>query len=108
MFLIRSFIYTGLICLIAQIIKDNTKLTTGHITSLFCSLGALLGFFGIYDKIMDFVGGGASVVILSFGNTLYNTAINKGLLNMLSGVSVGITSSILFAFLITLIFKVKE
>ena len=56
MFLIRSFIYTGLICLIAQIIKDNTKLTTGHITSLFCSLGALLGFFGIYDKIIDFVG----------------------------------------------------
>ena len=54
MFLIRSFIYTGLICLIAQIIKDNTKLTTGHITSLFCSLGALLGFFGIYDKIIDF------------------------------------------------------
>ena len=70
--------------------------------------GTMAVSFGIYDKIIDFVGGGASVVILSFGNTLYNTAINKGILNMLSGVSVGITSSILFAFLITLIFKVKE
>ena len=26
MFLIRSFFYTGFICLIAQMIKDNTKL----------------------------------------------------------------------------------
>ena len=108
MFIIRSFFYTGLICLIAQMIKDNTKLTSGHITSLFCSIGAFLGFFGIYEKIIEYVGGGANVVILSFGNTLYTTAIEKGLLNMLSGVSVGITSAIIFSFIITLIFKVKE
>lgn len=108
MMIIRSFIYAGIICLIAQIIKDNTKLTSGHITSLFCSIGALLGFFNIYDKIVEYWGGGASVVILSFGNTLYKTAIEEGMLNMLTGVSVGITSAILFSFLITMIFKVKE
>ena len=108
MFLIRSFFYTGLICLIAQIIKDNTKLTTGHITSLFCSIGALLSFFGIYDKIVDYVGGGASVVIISFGNTLYKTAVKEGLFNMLCGVSTGIVAAIIFSFLITLIFRVKE
>ena len=108
MFLIRSFFYTGFVCLIAQIIKDNTKLTTGHITSLFTMIGALLGFFGIYDKLIDYVGGGASVVIISFGNTLYTTAIEKGLFNMLSGVSTGIVAAILFSFFITLIFRVKE
>lgn len=108
MFLIRSFFYTGFICLIAQMIKDNTKLTTGHITSLFTMTGALLGFLGIYEKIINYIGGGASVVIISFGNTLYTTAVEKGLFNMLSGVSTGIVSAILFSFLITLIFKVKE
>ena len=108
MLLIRSFIFTGLICLIAQLIKDNTKLTSGHITSLFTVPGAILGFLGLYPKIIDYVGGGASVVIMSFGNTLYQTAVEEGLFNMLCGVSTGITAAILFAFIITMIFKVKE
>lgn len=106
--IIKSFLFSGFVCLIAQIIKDNTKLTSGHITSLFVSVGAFLGFLGIYDKIIEAVGGGARVVITSFGNTLYNTALEEGILNMLSGVSVGITTAIIMAFLITLVFRVKD
>lgn len=106
--IIKSFIFTGIVCLIAEVIKDNTKLTSGHITSLFVSIGSLLGFFGIYDKLIKFFGGGASVVIMSFGNTLYKGAIENGILNMLSNVSVGIVSSIICASVITLIFKVKN
>ncbi|MDE6141217.1 MAG: SpoVA/SpoVAEb family sporulation membrane protein [Bacilli bacterium] len=106
--IIKSFIFTGIICLIAQIIKDNTRLTSGHITSMFVVIGAFLGFFGIYDKLINCFGGGASVVIMSFGNTLYKTAIEKGILNMLSGVSIGIVTSILMAFIITIIFRVKD
>ncbi len=106
--IIKSFIFTGIICLIAQIIKDNTHLTSGHITSLFVVIGAILGFFGIYDKLINLFGGGASVIIMSFGNTLYKTAVEKGILNMLSGVSVGIVSAILMGFIITLIFRVKD
>ncbi len=106
--IIKSFIFTGIVCLIAQIIKDNTRLTSGHITSLFCMIGAFLGFFGIYDRFIAYFGGGASVVIMSFGNTLYKTAISEGILNMLSGVSIGIVTSIIMAFIITLIFRVKD
>lgn len=106
--IIKSFIFCGVICAIAQVIKDNTKLTNGHITSLFVSIGALLGFFGVYDKFVSFFGGGASVVIMSFGNTLYKGAIEKGILNMLGSVSVGIVSAILIASLVTLIFKAKD
>lgn len=106
--IIKSFLFTGVVCLIAQIIKDNTRLTSGHITSLFVSIGALLGFFGVYDKIIEYVGGGARVVITSFGNTLYTTALEEGILNMLSGVSLGITTAIIMAFIITLIFRVKD
>ena len=103
--IIKSFIFCGVICLIAQIIKDNTKLTSGHITSLFVSIGA---FLGVYDKLVKCFGGGASVVIMSFGNTLYKGAVEMGILNMLGNVSVGIVTSILMAFIITLIFKVKD
>ena len=106
--IIQSFIFTGIVCVIAQIIKDNTKLTSGHITSLFVSIGALLGFLGVYDKLVKFFGGGASVVIMSFGNTLYNGAVKLGILNMLGNVSTGIVSSILCAAIVTLIFKVKN
>ena len=106
--IVKSFLFAGSVCLVAQIIKDNTHLTSGHITSLFVSIGALLGFFGIYQKIVDMVGGGAMVVITSFGNTLYQTALKEGVLHMLSGVSVGITIAIVMSFLITIIFRVKD
>ena len=41
--------FCGLLCGIAQIILDNTKLTPGHVTSLFVVIGAALDIFGIYD-----------------------------------------------------------
>lgn len=106
--MIKSFIFAGTICLIAQVIKDNTKLTSGHITSLFVIIGSFLGFLGIYDKLVSCFGGGASVVIMSFGNTLYKSAMENGILCMLTGGSIGIVSSIIMAFIITLICKEKD
>lgn len=106
--MIKSFIFTGIVCAFAQVIKDNTKLTNGHITSLFVVIGAFLGFLGWYDKIIEKIGGGAIVIITSFGNTLYKAAIEKGILYMLESVSLGIVASILTAFIITLLFKAKD
>ena len=111
-----SFIFCGIICVLGQIILDNTKLTPGHVTSLFVVLGAFLGMLGIYDKIINFVGIGASIPITSFGNTLFNGAYNgfksSGFVgifdNMLTNVSLGITSAIIFSFLFSLIAKVKD
>ena len=47
----NAFIFSGLVCLIGQIILDNTKLTPGHITSLFVVIGSFLDTFNIYDNI---------------------------------------------------------
>ena len=58
MLLINSFLFCGFVCMIAQIILDNTKLTPGHITSLFVVIGAFLDSFSFYDKIIKVVGGG--------------------------------------------------
>ena len=50
MIYVNAFIFAGIVCLIGQVILDNTKLTPGHITALFVVVGAFLDLFDIYDK----------------------------------------------------------
>lgn len=110
-----SFIFVGIICAIASIIYDNSKLTIGHITSLFVIIGSILGFLGIYDTIDSF-GYGFNLPITSFGNALYLSAYQgfkeSGVLglfmSMLKTTSGGITATIIFSFIISLICKPKD
>lgn len=116
MIYLNGAIFCGIVCLLGELILDNTKLTAGHITSLFVVLGATLSFLGIYDYFIDWAGVAASVPITSFGNLLYKACIEgyytKGALgmfsNLLSTTSAGITSAIIFAFIITLFCKAKD
>jgi stage V sporulation protein AE len=102
--------------MIGQIILDNTKLTPGHITSLFVVIGAFLDSFSFYDKIIRYVGGGALVPITSFGHSLIHGALAKademGFIGLLTGMfdltATGITAAILFSFLLLLVFKPKN
>lgn len=114
--LINAFLVSGLFCLIAQIILDNFNITPGHVTSLFTVIGALLSFLGIYDKLIEFAGAGATVLISNFGHMLFTGAIEgfkaEGILGLFTGLltksSAAITSAIIFAFIFTLIFKPKS
>lgn len=113
---ICAFLYVGFVCLIAQIIMDNTKLTPGHVTSLFVVIGAILGFFGLYDIISSWSMAGASIPIISFGNMLYEAGWygyrTGGLLgiftNFLTTTSAGITGVIVFSFFFALFFNPKD
>ena len=113
---INSFLFCGLMCVIGQIILDNTKLTPGHVTSMFVVLGAALDTFNIYDKIIDKVGTGAMVPITSFGHSLIHGALASteqlGLLGILTGMfdltATGITAAIIFSFIFALIFNPKN
>ena len=106
----NAFIFAGVVCLIGQIILDNTNLKPGHITSLFVVIGAFLDTFSIYDKIIMYVGGGALVPITSFGHSLIHGALAKaseyGLIGILMGMfdltASGITAAIIFTFLFSL------
>ena len=49
---VYAFLFCGTVCMISQLILDNSKLTPGHVTSLFVVIGALLDIFGIYDKVI--------------------------------------------------------
>lgn len=113
---VYSFLFTGFICLIAQLILDNTKLTPGHITSILVVLGAFLDSFSLYDKIILYVGGGAQIPITSFGHSLVHGALAKanslGIVGIIAGMfdltAAGITSAIIFSFIFALIFKPKN
>ena len=114
--LIKAFLVSGLFCMVAQIILDNFKITPGHVTSLFTVIGAILSFLGIYDKLIEFAGSGATVLISNFGHMLYTGAIegfeSEGILGLFTGLltrsSTAITSAVVFAFIFTLIFKPKS
>jgi len=116
MIFLNAFLLAGTFCLIAELILDNTKLTPGHITSGFTVLGALLSFFGIYPKLMEWGGAGATVIISNFGHMLYTGAIEgfheMGILGLFSGLlmksSAAITSVVVFAFILSLVFKPKS
>lgn len=116
MLLFNSFLFCGFICMIAQIILDNSKLTPGHITSILVVFGAFLDGFSIYDQIIKAVGGGALLPITSFGHSLIHGALlgaeKAGFLGILMGMfsltATGITAAIIFSFIFSMIFKPRN
>ena len=113
---INSFLFCGLICLLGQLILDNTKLSAGHITSIFVVVGSFLDTFSIYDQIIAHVGAGALVPITSFGHSLIHGALAKasdmGIMGLLMGMfdltASGITAAIVFTFIFALFFRPKN
>lgn len=112
----NAFIFCGLVCLIGQIILDNTKFTPGHITTLFVVIGAFLDVFNLYDKLVLWAGGGALVPITSFGHLLIHGAMdtvnNFGVMGLFMGMfdltSSGIVAAIVFSFVLSLIFQPRD
>lgn len=113
---IYAFLFCGFVCMISQLILDNTKLTPGHVTSLFVVLGAMLDVFGIYDKIVLYCGAGAIIPITSFGHLLIHGAMDlvdeMGVMGLALGIfdltSAGISVAVVAAFFLALLFKPKH
>lgn len=116
MIYIYAFLFCGFICMISQLILDNTKLTPGHITSMFVVIGAFLDIFGIYDKIVLYCGAGALIPITSFGHLLVHGAMDiageLGPIGLAFGIfdltAAGISIALVTAFILCLIFKPKH
>ena len=116
MIYLNAFLFAGFICMLGQIILDNTKLTPGHITSLFTVVGGVLSFYGIHPPLIQKCGVGATSLIMNFGNMLYQSGINgyenAGILGIFSELldksSLAIVGAIIFAFIVSVIFKPKN
>ena len=113
---INAFLVGGALCLIAQVLIDKTKLTPARILVSYVVAVFFLGAIGVYERLVDFAGAGATVPLTGFG---YNIAKGvkeavreQGFLGILTGglksTSGGITAAILAGLIASLIFKAKD
>ena len=112
---IKVFFVGGLICLIAQIMMDYFKMQTPYVMVTYVTTGTILTFLGIYEKIVNFGGSGATVPIIGFGYSLGKgvmKAIEKdGFLGVFTGgvtaTAGGIAAAVFFGYIISVIFNPK-
>ena len=72
---LKAFVVGGIICTIAQLLINYTKITSGKILVYFMLSGLALQCVGLYQYLVDFAGAGATVPISGFGYLLANGAI---------------------------------
>ena len=113
---VKAFLVGGAFCIIGQLLIDKTRLTPARILVSYVVAGVFLGAIGVYPKLVDFAGAGATVPLTGFGNTLakgVREAVDKdGFLGIFTGglmaTAGGITAAIVFGWLAGLIFKPKD
>ena len=101
------FVIGGLLCVIAQILMDATKLLPAHILVLYVVTGVFLTAVGIYPKIVEIGKAGATVPLMGFGYALAKGAIeavdSQGVIGAFSGgitaTSSGIAAAMFFGYL---------
>lgn len=86
---LKAFLVGGILCIIAQVLIDRTKLTPARILVLYVVAGVILGAVGIYKHIADFGGAGATTPLTGFGYLIakgVKKAVDeKGLLGAITG-----------------------
>lgn len=113
--LLKAFLVGGVICVIGQLIIDLTKLTPGKMLTLFVIIGVILGGAGVYGKLVEFAGCGATVPLTGFGYALSEgvrkAIAEKGALGILTGplsaTSAGITAAVVLGLVLSFIAKPK-
>ena len=99
-----AFLVGGALCAVGQVLIDYTKLTPARILTAYVVAGVALSAVGIYPKLVELAGGGASVPLTGFGNLLAEgvreSVDEKGLLGIFMGgltaSSAGITAAMVF------------
>ena len=115
--LLRAFLVGGGICVIGQLLMDAANLTPAHTLSIMVVAGSVLSAFGLYPRLADYAGFGASLPISSFGNTMVEgarEAVSGGggffgiFQGMLTQVSAGIAAAVVFGMAVALVFKPRS
>ena len=113
---IKAFLVGGALCLIGQILIDKTKLTPARILVSYVVAGVLLGAVGLYPKLIEFAGAGASVPLTGFGSLLtkgVKEAVTKdGFLGIFTGglkaAAGGITAAIVTGLAVSFLFQPRD
>ena len=112
---LNAFLCGGIFCIIGQILIDRTPLTPAKILVSYVTAGVILSGAGLYQKLVDWGGAGATVPLTGFGHLLAKgvrkAVEEQGVLGALTGgvtaAAGGITAAIFFGFLVALVCKPK-
>jgi len=110
------FLIGGVLCAVAQIFIDLTKVTPARILVTYVVSGVVLTAIGLYDRLVNFASTGATLPLTGFGYSLakgVEKAVDeKGIIGILQGgltaTSGGIAATVVFALIWALLFKSKE
>jgi len=113
---VAAFVTGGILCVIAQILIDKTKLTPARILVLYVVSGVVLTAVGVYEHIVNFAGPGATVPLTGFGYSLckgvFNAVDEYGFRGIFTGglenVTTGIVMVIFFALIASFVSKPKS
>ncbi len=105
-----AFVVGGLLCVIAQILIDKTKLTPARILVSYVVAGVILGAIGLYKPLVDLAGAGATTPLTGFGYLIFKgvreAVDEKGIMGALTGgltaASAGIAAAICFGYIAAL------
>ena len=112
---VRAFLVGGILCVIAQILIDKTKLTPARILVIYVIAGVVLGAVGLYKPLVDFAGAGAPTPLTGFGYVISkgvrDAVDEKGLLGALTGpltaAAGGTAAALISGYAITLLSRGK-
>ena len=113
---LKAFLLGGLLCFIGQLLLDKTKLTPARILTGYVVAGVFLSAVGIYDKVAEWGGAGATVPLTGFGHLLAKgvrqAVAEEGLLGCLTGglrsAAGGISAAVFFGLLAALLFRARD
>ena len=108
---LKAFLCGGLLCLIGQVLIDQTQLTPARILTGYVVAGVFLSAVGLYQPLADWGGAGATVPLTGFGHSLAKgvekAVAEKGWLGVLtgglSGTAAGITAAVTLGVLMALL-----
>lgn len=110
---LKAFLVGGAICMVGQLIINFTHLTNGKLLVMFLVIGAVLQGFGLYEKLIEFAGAGASIPICGFGCSLVQGAVEAvrtdgwigAFTGGLSRCALGIAVAIVSGYIVAIIFR---
>ena len=113
---ILAFAIGGIFCVIAQLLIDKTALTPARILVSYVVSGVILGAVGVYQKIVDIGGAGATTPLTGFGYLIAkgtkaavdSEGIWGAIKGPISSAAVGITGAIVLGLAASLIFRDKR
>lgn len=110
---ILVFVVGGILCAIAQVLIDRTKLTSARILVIYVVAGVVLTALGIYPKIVEIGRSGATIPLTGFGYSLckgvYKAIDQLGFRGIFTGglgdVAVGLATAIFLGLIASYIVK---